>query len=508
LDEDNFMRRVTLFLLLLLMLVPLHAQEPPSPAGALLVWLAEGSEPERKEPGVGSQLAAVFPNGVLTTLLEFDNTVIGLNRCSSQPISADGRRFAFFAHQPRAGIDGGTLYQMTDFGAPVLVTTLHRAACALNGFAYSPDSAQVAYIDYQDVRDDSEFINGTLTVRGVDDLQERVKIERASALAWNGAELVALQFFTNAEGQADEAVISIWDGAATRELTSVLAAQSCRFTGGQVTAAGADKIVMVIGERCRGGDGRTRWQFYVIDRANGSAALALSAPQEGGSFVSTQTYNVIALNDGATVLFSAADGVSRDSGSVFEVDMTTLATPTRAVDRAGIFRRFTPLRYSLGDIAPAVVSPNRQFWAIVTALPDKSELVVLDFAALDAPIRIPLQRSTDSVRVMGFTSDGTSLIYVAGDKNGADNAVFRLDLTTGVEQRLARGQYAATIAVRSDGAAALLQYRQTQEVQSKDYVDLVLVNPDGSQQDLLGGVVLDEAGFFKTARFAVPLAWR
>lgn len=502
------MRRVTLFLLLLLILVPLHAQEPPSPAGALLVWLAEGPEPERKDATLGSQLAAVFPNGVLTTLLEFDNTVIGVNRCSVLPVSPDGRRFAFFAHQPSAGIDGGTLYQMTDFGAPVTVGTIHRAACALNGFAYSPNSTEMAYINYQDVRDDSEFINGTLTVRNVDDMQELVKIERSSALTWNGSELIVLQFFTNADGQADEAVISLWDGTSTRELTSVLAAQNCRFAGGQVTTAGPDKIVMVMGERCRGGDGRTRWQFYVVDRATGSAALALSSPQEGGAFVSTQTYNVIGVNDGSTVLFSAADGVSRDTASVYNVDMTTLAPPTSPISRAGVFRRYTPLRYSLGEIAPAIVSPNRQFWAIVTALPDKSELVVIDFADLSAPIRIPLQRTSDSVRAMAFTPDSSGLIYVAGDKGGADNAVFRLDLASGVEQRLTRGQFGTAMAVRTDGAAALLQYHRTEEVQSKSYVDLVLVNPDGSQQDLLGGVVLDEAGFLKTVRFAVPLTWR
>ncbi len=502
------MRRVTLFLLLLIGLVPLQAQEPPTPAGALLVWLSEGPEPERKDPAVGSQLAAVFPNGVLTTLLEFDPTVIGLSRCSSQPVSADGRRFAFFASAPSVGVDSGTLYQMTDFGAPVTVATIHRTGCALNGFAYSPDSTQLAYINYQNFSDESEFITGTLTVRGVEDLLELGKLERASALAWNGAELLALQLFTNADGQADEAVVSLWDGTSSRELTSVLSAQSCRFTGGQISAAGADKIVVVMGERCRGGDGRTRWQFYVVDRATGSASLALSAPQDGGAFVSTQTYNITTLGDGTTVLFTAADGVSRDTASVFKVDMTTLATQTAVIDRAGVFRRYVPLRYTLGEIAPAVISPDRQFWAVVTALPDKSELVVVDFAALDAPIRIPLQRSTDSVRTMAFTPDSTSLIYVAGDKGGADNAVFRLDLTTGVEQRLARGQYATAMAVRSDGAAALLQYRRTEEVQSKPYVDLVLVNPDGSQQDLLGGVVLDEGGFFKNVRFAVPLAWR
>lgn len=502
------MRRVILFLLLLCVLVPLQAQEPPTPAGALLVWLSEGAEPERKDPALGSQLAAVFPNGVLTTLLEFDKTVIGVTRCSGQSVSPDGRRFAFFAHQPSAGIDGGTLYQMTDFGAPVVVATIHRAACGLNGFSYSPDSTRLAYINYQDVRDDSEFINGTLTIRDTEELLELAKIERASALAWNDTELLALQFFTNADGQADEAVLSSWDGTATRELTSVLAAQNCRFTGGQLSPAGAEKIVMVMGERCRGGDGRTRWQVYVVDRASGSATLAQSAPQDGGAFVSTQTYNILAVNDGATALFTAADGVSRDTAAVYQLDMATLAAPTPLVDRAGIFRRYTPLRYTLGEIAPAVLSPNRQFWAIVSALPDKSELVVLDFAALDAPIRIPMQRSSDSVRAMGFTADGSALIYVAGGSAGADNALFRLDLTTGVEQRLTRGQFANAMAVRADGAAALLQYRRTEEAQSRAYIDLVLVNPDGAQQDLLGGVVLDEQGFFKNVRFAVPLTWR
>lgn len=502
------MRRVILFLLLIATLVPLQAQEPPTPAGALLVWLADGAEPERKDPSIGSQLAAVFPNGVLTTLLEFDNTVIGLTRCSGQSVSMDGRRFAFFAHQPSAGVDSGTLYQMTDFGAPAVVANIHRAACGLNGFAYSPDSTRIAYINYQDVRDDSEFINGTLTIRDTEELGELAKIERATALAWNGTELLALQLFSNSEGQADEAAVSLWDGTATRELTSILAAQNCRFSGGQISPAGADKIILLMGEKCRGGDGRTRWQFYVIDRASGSASLAQSAPQDGGAFVSTQTYNLVSVNDGAVALFTAADGISRDTAAVYQIDMASLAAPTPVIDRAGVFRRYTPLRYAIGEIAPAVLSPDRKFWAVVSALPDKSELIVLDFAALDAPIRIPLQRSGDSVRAMAFTSDSASLIYVAGDQGGADNALFRLDLTTGVEQRLIRGQFGNVMAVRADGATALVQYRRTEEAQSRAYVDLVLVNPDGSQQDLLGGVVLDEGGFFKNVRFAVPLTWR
>ncbi len=502
------MRRVFLFALLFVIVLPLRAQDPPSPTGALLVWLSEGAEPERKDASAPSQLAAVFPNGVLTTLIEFDRSVIGVTRCTGQPISQDGRRFAFFAHQPNAGIDGGMLYQMTDFGAPVAVASINRVACALSGFGYSPDSNMMAYINYQEVTEQSEFITGTLTVREVDELTERGKIERVTSFAWYGSELLALQLFTNADGQADEAVVTLWNNGTARELTSVLAAQNCRFTGGQVNGAGTDRLVMVLGERCRGGDGRTRWQFYIVDRASGSATLALTNPQDGGSFTNTQTYNIVALEDGATALFTAADGVARETAAVYTVDLNNPTAATPLISRAGVFRRFVPLRYSLGDIAPAVFSRNRQFWAIVTALPDKSELMVLDLADLSAPIRIPLQRSSDRVRAMGFTPDSSALIYIAGGSGGADNAVFRLDLFSGVEQRLTRGQYANALAVRNDGAVALLQYRRTEERQARPYVDLVLVNPDGSQQDLLGGIVLDEAGFVKTVRFAVPLAWR
>ncbi|MCU0476650.1 MAG: hypothetical protein MUC99_11175, partial [Anaerolineae bacterium] len=461
------MRRLLVLLILWVAVLPVGAQEPPTPTGALLVWLSTGPEPERKDPAAGSQLAAVFPNGVLTTLLEFDRSVIGVTRCGGQPISQDGRRFAFFANQPNVGVDSGTLYQMTDFGAPVAVATIHRIACALNGFAYSPDSTQVAYINYENVSDDSRFISGTLTVRDVEELQELVKIERAAAFVWDEGSLAALQFFANGAGEADEAVVTVWDGTASRELASVVAAQNCSFTGGQITGAGAEKIAMVLGERCRTGDGRTRWQIHLVDRATGSATLALSAPQDGGAFINVQTYNITTNSDDTSILFSAADGVSRESAAVYSVDLSTLSEATPVIDRAGIFRRYVPLRYTLGEIAPAVLSRDRQFWAVVKALPDKSELIVIDLANLSAPITIPLQRSSDSVRAMGFTPDSTALVYVAGDKNGADNAVFRLDLVAGVEQRLTRGQFASVMAVRADGAAALLQYRRTDEAQSR-----------------------------------------
>lgn len=497
-------------LLLVLSAIPGAAQSttttPPS-TGALLVWIGEGNAPENRAPNSTSQLAALLPNGTLTTLIEFDARTVGVQRCTGQPFSADGRRFAFFASQPAEGGERGTLYQMTDFGAPATIGVTHTLTCAHDHFGYSPDGSRLAYIDFQRFGDADENVSGTLRVLNSDSLDEMGRFERATSFAFTERELLFLQFFPNADNAVDEVAISAWDGAASREVSAITARANCRFSGGEISPAGSDFIAVLLGERCRG-NARARWQIYLIDREARSSTLIASAEQPGGYFPATQTYNMYTTPDGQQAVFSFADGLTRNTASVLALDFNAPDTTQTLIDRASIMRRYVPLRFSLPDIAPAAVSRDGNFWALAVNPPGSSELAVIDFNALDAAIRIPITRSGDAVRAMAFTPDSSTLVYIAGGLQGADTSLYHLDLGLGVENRVARGQFAPAIAVRADAAAALVQYRMTSEARPRPYTDLVLVEADGAQRDLLGGVVLDEQGFFVGFRYIVPLAWR
>lgn len=503
-------RRIVIAVLLLIFsVIPGAAQStttPPS-TGALLVWIGEGNAPENRTPNSSSQLAALLPNGTLTTLIEFDQRTVGVQRCSGQPFSADGRRFAFFASQPAEGGERGTLYQMTDFGAPATIGVTHTLTCAHDHFGYSPDGTQLAYIDFQQFGDADENVIGTLRVLNTDTLEERGRFERATSFAFHESELLFLQFFPNADNAVDEVAISAWDGTASREVSAITARANCRFSGGEISPAGEGFIAVLLGERCRGG-ARSRWQIYLVDREARSSTMVASAEQPGGYFPATQTYNMYTTPGGEQAVFSFADGLTRNTASIYGLNFDTPDTTQMLIDRAAIMRRYVPLRFSLPDIAPAARSRDGNFWAVSVNPPGSSELVVIDFNALDAAIRIPIARTGDAVRAMAFTPDSSTLVYIAGGLEGADTSLYHLDLTLGVENRIARGQFAPAIAVRADAAAALVQYRMTSEARPRPYTDLVLVEADGAQRDLLGGIVLDEQGFFVGFRYIVPLAWR
>lgn len=505
-------RRLSLSLLLIAFVVATAAaQQTPSPptTGALVVWISEGTAPDSRPAGFPSEVAAVLPNGTVSTLVEFDTATIGVQRCSSRFTSTDGRRFAFFASQPSAGIDRGTLYQMTDFGAPQVVAVTHKLTCALDNFAYSPDGTQMAYIEFANYDERLENITGVLRVLDTDSLTQQAEFERVAAFALDDDELLYLQFFPNANDQVTEVAVSSWDGGTGREVSAITAVADCRFTGGAITAVGEDTIAVVMGERCRARTGQVRWQVYLIDRATRSSTLLASGAQAGGYFPATQTYMIAATHDSSAIVFSASDGLARDSASVYTIDLSVpdpVAEPI--INRAATVRRYVPLRYALGDVATALRSPDGRYWALGINPPEGAELAVLDVSVVEPPIRIPISRAGDAVRAMGFTADSAALLYITGGVAGRDTSLYRLDLKSGVETLIARGQYAATMTVRADGAVALIQYKQTTETSPKSYVDVIVVEPDGAQHDRLGGVILDAQGFLDGFRVAVPLAWR
>jgi hypothetical protein len=305
----------------------------------------------------------------------------------------------------------------------------------------------------------------------------------------------------------DEVAVSVWDGTADREISAITARATCRFSGGSINPFGDSFIAVLLGERCRGG--RISWQLYLVDRTTRSSTLLISAPQPGTYFPATQTYNLYTALDNSQLVLSYADSLARNTASIVRLDLQDPETPQPIVERAAIMRRYVPLRFSLPDVAPATRSWNDRYWAVAVSQPGGTgELAVVDLAAVDAPIRVPITRIGDAVRAMTFTPDSSGLVYIAGGLAGTDTSLYHLDLELGIETRVARGQFAPAIAVRADGAAALVQYRRTSEATPRDYTDLVLVRPDGSQRDLLGGLAHNAQGFFTGFRFAVPLAWR
>ncbi len=465
----------------------------PMPETGLLAWMSTGADPTHAK---GGQIALLDRAGKVSPLVQVPNGATHITSCGDDATSPDGRYYAFFV-----GDDSGTLYLMDAAQAPQQVDTVSYLDC-LTAFHYAPDGRRFGFIDFPANATRSDYAAGTLRLFSSASIQQTAQFDNVVAFNLTASGAVFVSFFANSKNEADEASVSVWDGTNQREIVSLVPTEAnCRFTSAQIGMAGTQYLTM-LGQRCTTGDTSPHWQLYAVDPGGDSATLIATDAQPAAFVTFARTNNLYFAPNGSTAYFTVPDAVTAYTVAVAALDLKdySISVP---VDRQAVFPN-----YSGAPNAFPRRSPDGRWLAMVITSPDsENQLLALD---LNSPNADPITGSPRSrgnlIPDLAFTPDSRRVLYIAG---GVDNALYALDLKSGTEQRIVRGNFAEGMALASDGrTVALLNNAHVDDPAQPAYVNLVLADLNGETLTTLypGADVVN--GKVSNLRFAYPLTWR
>ncbi len=485
------------------------SETTPTPAIAsdsadeILVWLAPGRRPGEYDEGEPGQLVWLDQEGNSRVALTIPDGAQRVQPCGEYPLSPDGHLYAFYV-----GGDGGDLYLMRDETRPVAVGSARALTCVGGGaFQYAPNSQRFGYIDYEVDAEKSEFADGLLTVRDVDELSEVFSAENVTAFNLVDSGAAYIQFFTNVNDQADEAAISWWDGSSSREIATLVPNETdCRFTSASVAALPDSNLLAVLGHKCQRGDTRTSWQIYSISTADRSATL-VATDFQGGVFASFSRTNVIWLEaQGNQAYFTVPEGLT-----AFTVGLKAMGLTDYAIRDVSAGPLVMP-SYNAKDNASVRRSPDGHWLAGIITSPDNDNALSIWNIADPSipPITINAGSAGDVISSLEFTPDSQRAVVVIGGSQQANNSLLLIDLVSGGSTRVARGRFDTGLILSPDGSrAALLDWQQPDDPVQPLYLNLVTLdlNTNELQTRFVGADILSN-GRVRNQRFAIPLLWR
>lgn len=480
--------------------------------GRLLVWLGSGLDPVQVDPNTPGQLVWMNADGSTSPVMDIPAPATRVLPCGDTPSSPGGNLFLFYV-----GMEEGTLYAMRGSDTPAALDTIRGYVCLGHGtLRFSPDGARLAYIDFDAPTDTDEFAEGTLRLMDTASLQRAnlrdADVQNTVAFDLNNDKAAFIRFFTNQNGEATEAAVNLWDGTSVMEVTTLRpeSENDCRFTSASVLILSDNRLLSVMGHRCRqGSDTGTQWKFFVIDPSSRTTEETLSEAQPGRFDPAARTNNLYISPDGARIYFTIPDGVTINTVSLRQVNLADMSM-SELLARSVVMPRELPNPYDWSLSANPTQSRDGRWLALAVNTPDTDSFVeIIDFNAASAP---PFELSAGdrgaTIGMLAFTADSTRLIYVAGGNGGADNSLFAFDLAGGSEFRVARGRF-GNGAVSPDGAqVAIMEWASVEDPQEPAYLTLALIDINTSAYTpiFVGADVTD--GRVTNPRFAYPLAWR
>jgi hypothetical protein len=501
-----YLQRRTLFtrliivigLIVAVMAVSVGGSAAIAPTDKLLVWVGNGAAPGQHSAANPGQIAFINGAGEVTPIMDVPAQTTRVNGCGDEALSSDGHVYAFYV-----GTDAGNLYVMKNGGEPTALDDVQALTCLGSGtFRFSPDGARLGYIAYEAGAASDTFADGFLHVYGTADMAEQFTNESVTAFDLNDDGVAYVNFFTNDDQEADEAVLNWWDGAGKQEVVSLLPQDSCQFTSAEVAIAPDGNFVLVMGNRCKTGDTRTSWQLYTVNHEARSAVLAGSDFQPGSFLSFARSNNVFFAPSGGTVYFTVPDGLAANTVAVAAMSMSdmSIAVP---IARQVVFPTYSGVGHALPE------SRNGWLAAVVTSPTNENSLYALHLANLnEPPIVISAGSRDDTISGMAFTPDASHLLFVSGGVNSGNNSLVSLDLASGSDLRVTRGRFGAGLVLSPSGTeAALLDWQVVEDPQEPPYANLVAVDlASGTATTLFEGAdVVD--GKVTNQRFAYPLAW-
>lgn len=502
------MRMFFLLILLTFIAGSLHAQDSHlAPEDRILAWVAPGSRPGTQTASEPGEVVFIDADGNLETVFDVPLGTARVHACGNEATSPDGRLFALYV----GGNDAGNLVMMRDASpnTTLLVQDLSTLTCTGNGtFQYAPNSERFGYLLYPANYGLQDSPVARLYVHNSADFGLLRQFDNVAAFDIADDVIAVVSFFTNRQRQATEVGFIVDDGNIDREVATLFADERCFYTSASVDVMADGKLASVLGYRCTVGDGRTRWQFYVIDPATFSATLIASDVAGGTFFSGARTNNVFGAPNSTVIFFTVPDGISTYTTGVRVIDVATSESRLVFPDSA-ILPRVTVPPYQKVN-RPTVVSPDGNYLAIVRNDPNnRVTLTVIDLARHDLPpIEIPMPNRGMLIGEMLFTADNERLIYTVGTTdNEFNNSLFALNLQTGAEQRLRRGSYGYGV-LSPEGDVAVISNWFILNVDAPPIYGVVSINLQTTEELplFIGAEVID--GKLENQRFAYPLAWR
>ncbi len=437
-----------------------------------LVWQVDGPPARPEGRGALVWVGAEAPGMVADVPDEGAGTRVLL--CGPEAVAADGSAVLFFA-----GAERGGLYRLALDGSekPALLGGAHVLACAGAGRALpSPDGARWAYIDYPpDETRRGSYARGMLRVLALPDGAAIATVEDVVAFTLTDDRVYTVQFFTNAAGLADEAVLTAWDGAAGREWAALTPAPGCDWTGAALDVA-ARRVALLLGEHCPGG---SQWRLY--SQAEGAAPQEHVYMRSGGAFLPPSLIShVMFLEGGGQVLATFPNGRAATIANLVLVDLAkntvTLVTEGVTVDSA-----------PGGQARHLRLSPDGRFLAYVSSTANNEHF--LHRLALDGsyePLTIGAGARGDAISTYTWLPDG-GLAFVAGGVDGQNNSLFLLPADATEAQRVTRGNFLRDTGTAIEGAIVLQEHVAPDEDYPRPAVNLVQIAPDGTRAVLVDG---------------------
>lgn len=467
--------------------------------GSLIVWRANGAAPGTAA-NQGGQIAAIEDNGTVTPLLRLADNVSRVMACGDTARSADGRYTALFA----GGAESGTLYVLDSEANVDEVASIDYLTCLGQGtLRFAPEGTQYAYISYPAGATRQNFAGGGLVLKDAASDETLYSTQNVVAFDLTSEFLAYLSFFTNNNDQADEAAISLWQDGTNREIITVRPDANCQYSSGTLRVLDDGSYRALLGQRC---GSATSWQLYSIVADSGDATLQASDSQPGVFAPFARTNNLYFVPGTRTAWFTVPDGVTGNTVALAAVDIDSVEISV-PVTRQAVFPT-----YSGASNAVPVLSKDGRWLAMVVTSPNAdNQVVVVDLSdASVTPISVPAGSRGDLVSALAFTPDQSALLYIAGGVGGADNALFSLNLSTGVENRVARGRFGSWLAVSPDSTrVALLNWELDTTAQNPDptYTNLVSVDlaSGGVSVWAEGADLVDNEP--QDLRFFAPLVW-
>lgn len=494
-----------IILLLFSFILVSSAQDSPMPPGdQLLVWIGSGAQAGDQTAQNPGQLMFMDSSGTLTPISAVPLQSTRVIPCGNAATSPDGNTFAFYM-----GNDTGLLYIMQGTNPPVIVNdALHAMACVGNGtFQYTPDSSRFAYLDYDANVNTANYPKGWLRLYNTADASLLQSFENVTAFDINNDNAAFVVFFTDNQQLAVEAAINIWDGTTDREVATLTAEENCLYTDATIEVLPDGRLAAVMGYRCTVGDGRTQWQFYLIDPESRSATLIAGNFLPGRYFNFSRTNNIFTSSDGSVIYFTVPDGVTNYTVALATMDINTASTQIILPNQT-IMPRLSQNTYANENPPPAFSRDGQWMVAVQNTPNNEATLTAIDLDAPDLPpIELSAGERGDLFSMMAITPDSSRVAYVAGATDGADNSLFALDLLTGVEFRVKRGRYGTGV-MSPDGTHVAVINWQVIDDDIPPFQALALVELDTSAEQTLwqGGEIVD--GDLSNQQFIYPLSWR
>lgn len=502
------LHRVQLVFLLSLILIissvfVVEAQDSMAAGDQLLVWVGDGVAAGQHGASNPGELVFLDGAGTITPVMPVTAQASRVLPCGNMATSPDGNTFAFFM-----GSELGALYLMHGTNEPIVANDqMHALACAGNGtFMYSADSSRFAYIDYDDHVTNSNYRSGWLRIHNTADASEIVSFEAAATFDITESSAVYLRFFEDNLQLAVEAAIILWDGEFEREIATLTAEDNCYYTSATPHFLPDGRIALVMGYRCTVGDGRTQWQFHMVDPESRSATLVASDFAPGQFSIASQTNNIFTSVDGSIIYFTVPDGLTNHTVAIATMNIDDASTNV-VIENTAVMPRLRTSPYDMENPAPIFADDG---WMIFVKNNANQEAILTAFD-LNNPDLPPIELSAgergDVISMMALTPDHSRVVYVAGRHSGGDNSLFAVDLATGVEFRINRGRYGRGL-LSPEGNLVAVENWVIPGEDIDPFLTFTLVDVETSMETVLweGGEVVD--GELTNQQFIYPLSWR